>query len=594
LSNDDFVRRVRADGVHILVEINGHSPGHRFAAMASRCAPIQVSYLNYTSTCGVDEVDYILGDEISVPAGTDIYFTEKVYRIPGCFFCFTYDGAVLPPVAPPPSLATGAVTFGCFGSGGKINPPLLDLWADILRRTPHSRLFVRNNELTPDDNRQAMVRAFEQRGIPCERLLVLPGTNRQGVLESYAQVDISLDTFPYCGGNTIAESLWQGVPVVTLKGDRMSAAYGASLLTASGLSELVAETPADYIEIAVALASDGERLAAYRANLRTMVHAHGFSDADKFTARLETAYLDMMARRFRTEPEHNWGDALSLLPAAGSRDIREEWARRFGRAEFASLNRTLVELGSRGLGLDNGVDSHASGERWLLDCLAPLLSGTAAPIVFDVGAHEGGLALDILRALPTAQLHAFEPVPSSFDVLKAALAGTGASVSQLALGASSGTLRLHNHGVYGGTMHASSYDRLFDRFYGTETWSVDVPMTTIDHYCSTGAIGHVDLLKIDTEGHELDVLHGAAQLLRTGGVRLLLFEFNYTHIFSRTFFSDIFEALPDFVFFRLLPHGLLPLSRRDWSGTEVFRYQNVLALPEANRRDLTWLLRGEA
>jgi tetratricopeptide (TPR) repeat protein len=312
LSNEDYVRRVREDGVHILVEINGHSPGHWFAAMAARCAPIQISYLNYTSTCGIKEVDYVIGDAISIPAGMDRYFTEQVYRLPGCFFCFTYEDAVLPPVGAPPSIASGTVTFGCFGSGGKINPPLLDLWAEILRRAPASRLFIRNAELTPADNRQALVRAFERRGIDRARLLILPGTTRQGVLESYAKVDLSLDTFPYCGGNTIAESLWQGVPVVTLKGDRFSSAYGASLLTASGVPELVADTPEQYVQKAVALAGDPDRLTFYRANLRTYVRQFGFSDADQFTAGFEAAYLDMLARKYQGAPTREREDVLLL------------------------------------------------------------------------------------------------------------------------------------------------------------------------------------------------------------------------------------------------------------------------------------------
>jgi predicted O-linked N-acetylglucosamine transferase (SPINDLY family) len=305
LSDEDYVRLVRKDGVHILVEVTGHSYGHRFAAMAARCAPVQVSYLNYTSTCGVEAVDYIVGDGISIPAGTDAYFTEKVYRLPGCFFCFTYEDAALPPIGHPPSLSTGHVTFGCFGSGGKINAPLLDLWAAILQRAPGSRLFVRNGELGSADERRLLREAFARRGIDNSKLLILPGTNREGILESYGEVDISLDTFPYCGGNTIAESLWQGVPVVTLKGDRFSSAYGASLLAASGLTELIAESPDEYVRKAVDLAGDAKRLAFYRANLRRLVHEFGFSDADRFTTTMETAYADMLARTFRPSSQEH-------------------------------------------------------------------------------------------------------------------------------------------------------------------------------------------------------------------------------------------------------------------------------------------------
>jgi predicted O-linked N-acetylglucosamine transferase (SPINDLY family) len=152
-------------------------------------------------------------------------------------------------------------------------------------------------ELTPADNREALRRQFAHHGIDRARLLILPGTTRQGVLETYADVDISLDTFPYCGGNTIAESLWQGVPVVTLQGDRCSSAYGAAVLTSSGLADLIAHTPEEYVRLAAGLAGDQARLLFYRANLRRMVMEHGFSDADRYTAGLDAAYLAMLAER---------------------------------------------------------------------------------------------------------------------------------------------------------------------------------------------------------------------------------------------------------------------------------------------------------
>jgi predicted O-linked N-acetylglucosamine transferase (SPINDLY family) len=162
---------------------------------------------------------------------------------------------------------------------------------------PGARLIVRNGDLIAEDNRRALAHRFARHGVERTRVAILPGTNRRGVLESYAMVDISLDTAPYCGGNTIAESLWQGVPVITLKGPRFSSAYGASLLTASGLADLVADSAGDYVRRAAALAADAERRAVCRSGLRCMVQEHGFSDADRFTRTLEHAYLDMMVRR---------------------------------------------------------------------------------------------------------------------------------------------------------------------------------------------------------------------------------------------------------------------------------------------------------
>ena len=303
----EFAQQVRDDEIDVLIELNGFSPGHRFLAMASRCAPVQVSYLNYTGTSGVPNVDYVLADAISAGPHLDLFFTEKIYRMPGCFFCFNYEDDPLPPVAAPPFLTKGYITFGCFGSGGKINEPLVGWWAEILRRTPNSRMFIRNMELQPFDNRRFLEKRFAKFGISPERLILKPGTTRENVLKSYGEVDITLDTYPYCGGNTIAESLWQGVPVITLKGQRFSEAYGASLLNASGLAECVAESPEQYIDLAVRLSVDPDRLQKYRRELRNMVVEFGFSDVDKFTKKFEKTLIDLV----RETPPSRFGDHLN-------------------------------------------------------------------------------------------------------------------------------------------------------------------------------------------------------------------------------------------------------------------------------------------
>jgi predicted O-linked N-acetylglucosamine transferase (SPINDLY family) len=138
-----------------------------------------------------------------------------------------------------------------------------------------------------------MQERFERFGIPPERLRILGGTDRNGILKSYDEVDISLDTWPYSGGNSIAEPICQGVPVVTLKGDRFSGRYGASLVAAAGCPELVASSADEYVDIAVELARSPERLDHYRRNLRRMAKENGLSDARAFARKLEAAYIDM-------------------------------------------------------------------------------------------------------------------------------------------------------------------------------------------------------------------------------------------------------------------------------------------------------------
>ncbi len=296
ISDEKFVQQIRSDGIDVFVELSGFSPHHRFAAMASRCAPVQISYLNHTGTSGVLNVDYVLADAISVPSEEDCHFTETVWRLPGCFLCYNYDSADLPEVAPSPYQHNGYVTFGCFGSGGKINLQIIELWAEIMRRVPNSKFFIRNGQLDSSDNRQYLLDRFARYGIAQNRLRILGGTDRNTILKNYAELDVSLDTWPYCGGNSIAEPIWQGVPVITLKGERFSSRYGASLVIAAGTPELVGTTADEYVDISVRLALAPERLDHYRRNLRGMARKNGLSDANAFARKLEAAYIEMLRR----------------------------------------------------------------------------------------------------------------------------------------------------------------------------------------------------------------------------------------------------------------------------------------------------------
>jgi predicted O-linked N-acetylglucosamine transferase (SPINDLY family) len=298
VNDANFVDLVRADGIDVFVELTGLSFFHRYPAMASRCAPVQISYLNHTGTCAVPNVDYVLADAIAAPAEGDAHYTEEIWRLPRCFFCFVCDEAALPPPSAPPVLANGHVTFGCFGSADKLADATIELWAGTLRAVPESRLLLQNGGLTSRSNREYLAKRFAWAGIPSERLILLPGGSRATVLANYARVDVSLDTFPYCGGNTIAESVYQGVPVVSLQGDRFSSAYGASLLRACGLAECVAHTPDEFAAVAARLAADRARLRFLRQNLRSMAHEHGLSDVVGFTRSLEDAYTEMLRRRF--------------------------------------------------------------------------------------------------------------------------------------------------------------------------------------------------------------------------------------------------------------------------------------------------------
>jgi hypothetical protein len=295
LSHQEFCELARSHQLDVLVETNGLSSGTRLPAMASRCAPVQVSYVNHAGTSGVPNVDYLLTDRDTLGSIDQRYYTEQLYALDRCFLTYTYHAMWAPPVAPPPILRNGFVTFGNFGGPYKLNLECLRLWASVLHRVPGSMLLLQNPGMTPA-NIEFMRRRFGSLGIDADRLTILPGTDRNAVLKNYDLMDISLDSWPYCGGNTIAEALWQGVPVVTLKGNRFVSAYGASLNAAAGIGDLVGHGRAEFAEIAATLAQNVDRLVSLRNSLRDGMTTYGLSDPKAMASALEDAYVEMVRR----------------------------------------------------------------------------------------------------------------------------------------------------------------------------------------------------------------------------------------------------------------------------------------------------------
>ncbi len=302
LSNGEFVDRIRQDEIDVFIETSGFSNFNRFAAMASRCAPVQISYVNHTGTTEIPNIDYVIADEICLPSNGrhDPHFSEAIYRLPSCFLCYDYEGVKCPPVADPPFLKKKNITFACFSTGSKVNSQLIEWWATILHQVPDSIIYLRCPQLDPIDNRRYMEDRFKRFGIGPERLRLEGGTDWYSIMTAYADVDIVLDTWPYNGGNSVAEPLWQGVPVVTFTGERFSSRYASSLVNAAGCADLIGNSVEEYISIAVALAGDAERLVRLRRDLRNMFKEHGLGDSRRMTRVLESAYLDMITRYWKT------------------------------------------------------------------------------------------------------------------------------------------------------------------------------------------------------------------------------------------------------------------------------------------------------
>ena len=295
MGDDEAEHLIRGDGLHILVELAGHTAWNRLPLLARRPAPVQVTWLGYPHSTGMTAVDYRITDAVADPPGmSDQWHTERLVRLPAPFITFQ------PPEAPQPSQSVpcsknGYITLASFNNLAKVSSTILACWRDILVRLPDARLLLKAEVF---DDQEATRMVVERLGIPSERLLPLGKTpDRSAHLALYGQVDIALDTFPYNGTTTTCEALYMGVPVVSLAGQTHAARVGATLLGTVGLADLVTETEAGYVEAVVGLAHDMPRLLWMRHNLRDLVARSPLMDHRGFTAALEAEYRLMWQRR---------------------------------------------------------------------------------------------------------------------------------------------------------------------------------------------------------------------------------------------------------------------------------------------------------
>jgi len=298
-SYDDraLAKLIHEDRVDILFELAGHTAYHRLGVFALKPAPVQVSYLGYPGTTGLPTIDYRLTDSFADPRGTTEHLhTEKLIRVPECAWCFEPDASA-PEVQPLPALQNGYVTFGCFNNMAKLNPALFETWADILLRVPGSHLRLKARTLTDDGVRKELMSYFTARGIEEDRLDFF-GHTRKIVehLSHYHSVDIALDSFPYHGTTTTCEAMWMGCPVITRAGKTHVSRVGVSLLNAVGLQEFIAETREEYIEKAVALAAQTERLQELRSAMRGRLLPSVLMDEKRFVHGFETALREIAGR----------------------------------------------------------------------------------------------------------------------------------------------------------------------------------------------------------------------------------------------------------------------------------------------------------
>lgn len=285
LDDAALARRIADDRIDVLVDLAGHTQGGRLLALAAHPARVQCAMLGYMTTTGAACIDARIADAVAIPPAAEAWFTEKILRLPHSQWCYAPD-ADAPPVTRLPALSNGYVTYGAFHNAAKINAQVLALWARMLLDQPTARLVM----IGWGEAAQRWLRQpFEQAGVGA-RVTLLDPLPHARYLALYQQIDISLDTFPYSGGTVTCESLWMGVPVLTLAHDSPHGRGGASILSALDLPAWIVAAEDAWVARAAELAADLTALAELRQGLRQRMQSSPLMDAPGYVAALENLF----------------------------------------------------------------------------------------------------------------------------------------------------------------------------------------------------------------------------------------------------------------------------------------------------------------
>jgi predicted O-linked N-acetylglucosamine transferase (SPINDLY family) len=297
MSDERIAEKIIEDQIDILVDLAGHTGDNRLLVFARKPAPIQVTYLGYPDTTGLSTMNYRLTDAHADPVGmTESLHSEELFRLPRTFACYRPPEVAPEPNPNLPASQNGYVTFASFSTLAKVNPPLVETWAEILGKVPNSRLMMVAKGLGDPSVCQTYRDIAHKHGIAADRLIFRDVLPLADYLKAHTEVDIALDTSPVNGHTITCHALWMGVPVITLAGIAHYQRLGASVLANLNLSELVAQSPQQYVQIAVDLAQNLPRLNDLHAGLRQRMRESPLMDAAAFARDVEAAYRQMWRR----------------------------------------------------------------------------------------------------------------------------------------------------------------------------------------------------------------------------------------------------------------------------------------------------------
>ncbi len=303
LDDQAAAEQIRQDKVDILVDLAGHTSGHRLGIMALKPAPIQATYLGHPDTTGLSQIDYRITEANAESERSRPCTAESLVDLPQGFLCYRASEEA-PEVTEAPIVKNGFVTFGSLNHQARINRNMIALWSKILLNTPDARFLLRLCVGDDEAVKAAYLECFEFYGVSAERIDIQTLEMAENPLACLGAVDIALDTYPYNGTTSTCETLWMGVPVITLKGDLHCSRVGYSLLSQLSMDFLAVDTTDQYVTMACALAGRPEAISQMRESMRVRMKASTLCQADAFAGHMEDAYQQMWHHWCQTTLSH--------------------------------------------------------------------------------------------------------------------------------------------------------------------------------------------------------------------------------------------------------------------------------------------------
>lgn len=294
-NDEQAAQRIHADDIHVLIDLSGHTSFNRLPVFTWRPAPVQASWLGFSTTTGVSAIDWLIVDRLSVPATERGLYSERLWYLPHARVCFTppEEANALPPPAPRRRPPERPIVLGNFQGMAKLNDHVLALWARVLREIPAARLRIQNSAMNFPANHEAFLARMRHFGVAPDRVELAGSSPRMEYLAAHADIDFILDAFPYAGGTTTCEALWMGIPTLTLAGRTLLSRYGVTLLGHCGLDDWVAHDPDDYVRRAVLHAGAPDTLDRLRLTLRERMRQSSLCDGAAFARDFEDAMHGM-------------------------------------------------------------------------------------------------------------------------------------------------------------------------------------------------------------------------------------------------------------------------------------------------------------